>query len=202
MHCEGVVLVHFDSKDYSRDHKSVKHLKYCKNCPSAKDEGSMLFALIAKHIPKNFDVTGALVYSLPNHAETNPLNNFDIKDNIAFVDRGKISIIEKVTTLQRAGAIGVIIADTGECDKDFKSCGSRIGSAGEGGLGAYDFPEVWSHITIPVVIVTKDMSEKLRRLMEVKRRKFPKLGYQLVNVIDDDDEEEEEEEEEEDHDEL
>lgn len=32
----------------------------------------------------------ALVYSLPNYAENAPLNNFDIKDNIAFVDRGKV----------------------------------------------------------------------------------------------------------------
>jgi hypothetical protein len=108
----------------------------------------------------------------------------------------QISIVEKVTTLQRAGAIAVVIADTGECDKEFKSCGNRIGSAGQGGLSAYDFPETWSEIKIPVVIVTKDTSEKLRKLMEVKKRKFAKLGYQLVNVIDDDDEEDEDEEDE------
>lgn len=108
-----------------------------------------------------------------------------------------MSIIAKVTALQRAGAIAVVIADTGECDQHFKSCGHRIGSAGEGGLSAYDFSETWSDIVIPVVIVTKSMAEKLRILMEVKRRKFPKLGFQLVNIIDPEDEEEEEEEDDE-----
>ena len=105
-----------------------------------------------------------------------------------------------MTTLQRAGAIAVVIADTGECDQDFKSCGNRIGSAGEGGLSAYDFPETWSDVVIPVVIVTKSMAEKLRTLMEVKKRKFPKLGFQLVNIIDEEDEEEDEEDEEEEED--
>lgn len=102
--------------------------------------------------------------------------------------------------MQRAGAIAVVIADTGQCDPAFKSCGSRIGSASDGGLSAYDSPDVWSDIDIPVVIVTKAMAEKLRKLMEVKRRKFPKLGFQMVNIIDEEDEEEEEEDEE--HDEL
>jgi hypothetical protein len=110
-------------------------------------------------------------------------------------------MIEKATILQRAGAIGVIIADSGECDQAFKSCGNRVGSAGEGGLGSYDFPEAWSSIKIPVVIVTKETAEKLRRLMEVKRRKFPKLGFQLVNILDDDDDEDDEDEDEDDEDE-
>mmetsp|Transcript_30867 Transcript_30867/g.57580 ORF Transcript_30867/g.57580 Transcript_30867/m.57580 type:complete len:234 (-) Transcript_30867:313-1014(-) len=208
--CSGEVLVHFDSKHHDSRHKAIKHLKYCKNCPSAKDEGSILSAMQAKHIPSKFDVTGSLVYCLPNYAESSPLNQFDIEENIAFVDRGQISIVEKVTTLQRAGAVGVVIADSGECDNAFKSCGNRIGSASEGGLSAYDFAETWSAIKIPVVIVTKDMAEKLRTLMEVKRRKFPKLGFQLVNILEDDDDEEEdneedeedEEEEDDGHDEL
>jgi hypothetical protein len=32
----------------------------------------------------------ALVYSLPNYGDARPLNQFDIEDNIAFVDRGKV----------------------------------------------------------------------------------------------------------------
>jgi hypothetical protein len=37
--------------------------------------------------------------------------------------------------------------------------------------------------------------------MEVKRRKFPKLGFQLVNILDDDDDEDDEDEDEDDEDE-
>ena len=89
----------------------------------------------------------------------------------------------------------MVIADTGECDDDFKSCGTRIGAAAEGGFGAYDMSSAWADVKIPVVIATKTMADKLRTLMEVKRRKFPKLGYQQVNILDDEEEDEEEEDE-------
>jgi hypothetical protein len=48
---EGEVLVHFDSKHFDPRHKAIKHLKYCKNCPSAKDEGSMSkFTYVARMV--------------------------------------------------------------------------------------------------------------------------------------------------------
>lgn len=186
----GAVLVHLDSDSCSRQHQAVKYIKFCKDCPSPRDEGSTLSALVAKHVPPSFDVSGEIVYSIPNAAESRLFNPFDLKGNIAFVDRGKISLIEKIRRLQQAEASAVIIADTGECDRNFDSCGKRIGSASTGGLGSYDYMDAWSDIKIPVVIVTVDVAEKLRLMMEVKRRRLSTLGHQYVNALDDEEEDE------------
>jgi hypothetical protein len=41
----------------------------------------------------------------------------------------QVALVDKVLRAQQAGAVGVIIVDSGECDAGFTSCGYRAGSA-------------------------------------------------------------------------
>jgi hypothetical protein len=160
-------------------------ISYCVGCPSPEDEGSMAYGLIARHGVKEFHVTGEVLYCIPNFAEDETIvNRHQFPDRIVFVNRGEISLLEKVLRIQEAGAAGVIIADDGRCTDSFSSCGPRAGSVADGGFAPDDAQVVlWSKVEIPVVLVTMGTAEKFRRSMVIEQVLVPRKGYQNATIL-------------------
>lgn len=176
------LIVNLTSRPNDRD-GPLKWISYCLNCPDPNQEGSLIRGLNAKHGPNDFSVSGELVYCVPNHAEAQTIFNVHhFQDRIVFVDRGKIPMFDKVQKIQRSDAIGVIIADDGSCDEDFRFCKTRTGTVLEGGLAAQDDPERWSSIEIPVLLISESSAERLRKLMNNRNIFVKGVGYQNVTA--------------------
>lgn len=160
-------------------------VSFCVDCPSPDIEGSFVNAITSKHGLKEYLVTGELVYCVPNFVHLpSILNEHQLVKRIALVDRGgDVSLIEKALRVQRAGALGVIIADDGRCNSQFTFCGPRAGSIAAGGIAANDEYSMWGAITIPVVMVTLESADKLRRLMGTRQVDIPKLGMQNITIF-------------------
>lgn len=126
-------------------------------------------------------ITAELIYSVPNLADTEKLfNHYQMPGRIVIVDRGKNPLHEKVFRIQAAGAVGILIADDGQCDEHFHFCGPRAGSVFEGGFAAHDGLEVWSSLSIPVYLVTQATATRLKGMMTLKELNI--LGMGLHNI--------------------
>jgi hypothetical protein len=106
------------------------------------------------------------------------INPEQLYGRVALVDRGKVPLHEKVRRMQKAGAAAVIIADDGQCDDEFLTCGPRAGSVKEGGFAAYDDYEVWSTLTIPAYLITQSTADRLKSLMSLTQETVRGLGVQ------------------------
>jgi hypothetical protein len=170
----------------SRDQESLNPLKsvtFCIDCHSPEFEGSIIEGIAAKHNIKEYLVTGELVYCIPNFAESSYiLNAHHFENRIVIVERGKISLIEKINKIQEYGAIGIIIADDGSCNQFYTFCGPRAGSTLEGGFAAYDDETVWEDIIIPVILINLEAAIKLRGAMKLQRIEIPNLGFQYMTL--------------------
>ena len=95
------VTVNLNSKKVANlDKKPIKILSFCNNCPSPHVEGMIVNSLIAKHSIQDFDVTGELMYTIPNYADKELiLNRMDFKDKFVLVDRGKVTLLKKVENI-------------------------------------------------------------------------------------------------------
>eukprot|EP00602_Paraphysomonas_sp_CaronLab_P003696 CAMPEP_0185031638 /NCGR_PEP_ID=MMETSP1103-20130426/19221_1 /TAXON_ID=36769 /ORGANISM="Paraphysomonas bandaiensis, Strain Caron Lab Isolate" /LENGTH=141 /DNA_ID=CAMNT_0027567219 /DNA_START=413 /DNA_END=835 /DNA_ORIENTATION=+ len=125
--------------------------------------------------------TADIVYSIPNFGESRKImNRHELRDSIALVDRGKVSLVEKVKNIQKTGTLAIIVVDDGQCSEAFQHCGRRVGSPSEGGFGAYDSAMLWRDVTVPVLLVTLSTGEKIRAMMKNKRIEVPLLGWQNV----------------------
>lgn len=99
--CHSKVTVNLNSKRVIHEDKSsIKIMSFCVDCPSPQLEGMIVNSLIAKHSIQEFDVTGDLVYCIPNYADQPLLlNKMDFKDRFVMVDRGKVSLLKKVENI-------------------------------------------------------------------------------------------------------
>ena len=181
----GNLIASLNSRAHSDPESPVKMISYCVDCPSPEHEGSMALGLLPRYGTWDYLVSGEIIYCIPNHADTpSPINAHQLRDRIAFVDRGGNSLLEKAMKLQAAGAIGVIIADDGQCDEHFVHCGTRAGSAREGGFAAHDHAnEEWRSIKIPVLLVTLSTAEKMRRSMPIERIEIKGRGVHNSSII-------------------
>ncbi|RYH20575.1 hypothetical protein EON65_23030 [archaeon] len=174
--CHAQLILNLTSRGNDAD-GALKWITYCLKCPDPRSEGSILPSLNAKYGVDEYSVTGELVYCVPNYAEGPFLaNDHQLSDRIAFVDRGEISLLDKVLKIQEANALGVVIADDGSCYEDFHYCGPRAGSLQEGGFAAYDNEQSWLAVEIPVVMVTSTNADRLRDAMGIKSVYIPGLG--------------------------
>jgi hypothetical protein len=180
LNCE--LIVNLTSK--SNDHDgALKWISFCLDCDAPEKEGSVIRGLNAKYGPSDYSVTGELVYCVPNHAETLLIYNIHhFKDRIVFVDRGKISMFEKVSKIQKSQALGVVIADDGTCEEGFRYCRSRTGTVHDGGFAAFDSEEIWKEIEIPVILISFEGGERLRKLMQLQKVYVQGIGYQNVTA--------------------
>jgi hypothetical protein len=175
------VIVHMSSKSSP---SPLRYVSYCLNCPSPDKEGSVILGILPKFGIHNFAVTGDVVYAVPNHVENVIINNsHHLYNKIVLVDRGKVSFYEKIFRIQQhTTAVGVIIADDGDCDNSLRYCSnSRTGSAKDGGFSAFDDPVLWANINLPVLLVSAESADRLRSVMNVERVYVAGLGYQNIS---------------------
>jgi len=158
---------------------ALRTLEFCLACPDPHLEGSQIRALGAVHGPRDYTVSGELTYAVPNQAVGKYLLNVDqLKGRIGLVDRGSIPMVDKVLALQKAGAIGVIIADDGNCDEQYE-CG-LAGSLRDGGFSKTDPHERWKDVKIPSLLVTEEEGGRLKQMMRLEKVKVPMLGEQWI----------------------
>jgi hypothetical protein len=147
--------------------------------------------LSSKHGPKDFSVTAELVLCVPNSAESSKLlNRHQFRDRIVLVNRGVVSVQQKVTSISSGGSgvLAIIIIDDGTCDEEFAHCGVRMGSVSEGGFAAFDDKSFWDRLDVPVLLVSEKSGDKLKSLMRNEWVDIPRVGRHLVTSLDESEE--------------
>lgn len=178
----GSLVVNLTSRGSDAD-GALKWVTFCIKCPDPHTDGSVVPALNAKYGVDVYSVTGELVYCVPNYAESKFIvNDHQFPNRVVLVDRGKISLLNKVLKIQDTEALGIIIADDGSCREDFSFCGPRAGSVSEGGFAAHDDESRWLKVDIPVVLVSLSTAERLRKAMGVKLAQIHGLGAHNITV--------------------
>jgi hypothetical protein len=130
-------------------------------------------------------MTGELVYCVPNFAESpRIMNENQLRNRIAFADRGMNGLLEKVLKIERTGAVAVIIADDGRCNSGYTFCGPRAGSVADGGFAAFDEEISWRAVTIPVLLVNLETAERLRGMMRMTKVSVLKSGLHNMTLLD------------------
>ncbi len=192
----GIVRVHFDVRSLEGPKKL---LSFCVDCSQPEVEGSFVFALIPKFsaytaansrkVAIEETISGELIYCVPNLADRDKiLNQHEFENRVILVDRGAVPMLDKVKRIQKAGAAGVVIADDGNCNEEFSSCGYRIGSHMEGGFSSHDDVNEWKKIVIPVFLISKSSAVKIKKLMDNQYFDIPGTGRQLVTRLEERDE--------------
>jgi len=82
---------------------------------------------------------------------------------------------------QRAGAVGVIIADDGNCTEAF-DCG-RVGSLRKGGFSGKDPWEAWREVEIPALLVMSKVGKLLKSMLRLDTKNIPGFGEQCIHMI-------------------
>ncbi len=178
----SILLVSLQSQAGSDS--AIKEIAFCIDCPYPAEEGSLVYGLKPKHGIQTYSVSGEVVYCIPNLANGETLlNKYEFHNRLVFVDRGVISLQQKVLQLQQADAIGVIIADDGNCNKEFTFCGPRIGGKNDGGFAANDDKVLWNDIHIPAVLISVETAAIFRKFMNIKRIDVPGYGFQNVSSL-------------------
>jgi hypothetical protein len=63
-----------------------------------------------------------------------------------------------------------------------------MGSIQDGGFSAFDDPAFWAtKVPVPVFLVTLASAERLKRMMNLREMKIPKIGVHNVTVFEDED---------------
>ena len=180
---DGVQVAMFHSaRAVTNRHQSpsgLRELQFCLACPDPHLEGSQVLALGAVHGPDEYKVKGELAYAVPNHVGgLRVLNPGQIRGKVALVDRGLVPLVDKVMAAQKAGAVGVVIADDGSCDEP-NDCG-LAGNIKDGGFSKLDQKDKWKGVTIPSVLISTDQGERIRSMMKLRKIKVPNYGEQLI----------------------
>lgn len=183
-----VLYVNLNSRAHTGDPTSpVRLIFYCDRCPNPGEGGSVALGLLPRYGIRDYDVTGQVIYCIPNFVENEDriVNQAEFVGRIVLVDRGIVSLQEKALGIQNARAMALIIADDGKCNESFQFCGPRAGSVMEGGFAAHDEPQSWENIHIPVLLVTSETADNLRALMKNKKVDIPRIGMHNVTLFDD-----------------
>nr|CCA27511.1 conserved hypothetical protein [Albugo laibachii Nc14] len=113
--------------------------------------------------PKSFDVIGEMIASEPLNASTPLQNSQDVYGRIVILHRDQTSFLDKVWHAQQAGALGVVIIDTGGvCRGTFDgNCVFGSSKALGNGFGHTDGHDRWYEIRIPYILITKAAAASL-----------------------------------------
>ena len=181
--CQANLVANLNSRSQDPD-SPIRLISFCIDCPSPDQEGTIVNALLPRFGLKEYFVSAELVYCIPNLADSDIINEEQFYNRIVVVDRGGISLIDKALKIQETGALGIIIADDGQCNDTFSFCGPRAGSVRDGGFAAHDhYNEMWKDIEIPVLLVTFQTAETIRRLMPVERVLLQRMGYHNITIL-------------------
>lgn len=171
------VLIDSKKPKSAKPDSGLHTLEFCLNCPDPHLEGTQTVALGAVHGPVEYRVSGELVMMVPNDiAGARLLNVEELVGRVALVDRGVVPLVDKVLAAQKAGAIGVVIADDGNCTELYE-CG-RVGSPKLGGFGSRDPWHLWMKVEIPALLVMADVGDRLKKMMKLERIFIPGIGEQ------------------------
>jgi hypothetical protein len=119
------------------------------------------------------DVRAEVIVADPLDASRPLRNAAEAKNRVVVAYRGgRTPLVAKVRAAQLAGALALIIVDTGPCDKGFNvsTCvaGSEYGHA-ESGFALQDHPRQWDKTTMPTLLVR-------RQDWVVATKGWPELG--------------------------
>lgn len=129
-----------------------------------------ILAWTAHWSPQVFDVRAELAEAEHRYAcrGTGAGDHEVLHHRVALVERGRCPLVEKVHTLQSAGALAVIIADDGRCEQFDQHCvpgSDKVGSLGQHGFARNDLALPWRSVRIPAALVLKEDGDRLRRLI-------------------------------------
>ncbi|CAM9100452.1 unnamed protein product [Pylaiella littoralis] len=128
------------------------------------DSNSSTFEIIdvwtCHYSPQSFRVKAELVVAQPTDARGGLVNGRFVRNRLVMVERGDIPIVHKVLDAQRAGALGVIVADDGRCGNSFGQLCVH-GSDPPEGWAALDMPRPWLQVRVPVVLMLREDAERL-----------------------------------------
>eukprot|EP00752_Nemacystus_decipiens_P004507 g4115.t1 len=110
--------------------------------------------------PQSFRVKAEVVVAQPADALGELENGRFVRNRLVVVERGDIPIVHKVLTAQRAGALGVIVADDGRCGNNFGQLCVH-GSDPPVGWAALDMPRPWLEVRVPVVLMLQEDADRL-----------------------------------------
>lgn len=116
--------------------------------------------------PKSFHVTAELIVADPPLADAPLMNARAVRQRVVLVERGAVSLVDKVLRAQAAGAIGVVVTDTGECAAFDQLCSPGAEKKNGDGFAKYDLREPWSKVRIPVALLLYEDAETLLGLFD------------------------------------
>jgi hypothetical protein len=157
-----------------------QNLMFCNGCPNPRESGSQAWLWNAHYSLWRYEVDAELVMAVPNDASGPLLNEYQVHDAVAVVLRGTVSIIDKIRTVQKAGAVAVLIIDDGSCGNDFRC---RLGEkAPNVGFASGDRWENWLDVYIPAFLVTQRDGQRILNALPVQKHLIPGYGEQLVHI--------------------
>ncbi|GMF65452.1 unnamed protein product [Phytophthora lilii] len=117
--------------------------------------------------PRLFDVSAELVLADPPDASEPLRNAHAVRDRVMLAMRGGVPLVFKLHHAQRAGALGLIIADSdGYCAGGFdQSCVPGAGKRRGEGFAAQERHALWRQAHIPCMLVLKDVAKELLGLL-------------------------------------
>jgi hypothetical protein len=176
IHNPSPLLMALHTKDQKRNPPGIMTVEMCKQCSDPSREGSHINAFNAFQGPDSYEVMAEIVYALPNDGKKKIINKRQVRGRIALFDRGGVPLIEKVLLAQDAGAIAVVLVDDGQCvDEDFSFCG-MAGRLSDGGYARHDRHDLWKKVTVPSVLVTEIVGQRIKNLMHLEVVEIPRMG--------------------------
>ena len=186
-----VLLNHDRRPKPGKIYGGLRTVEFCIGCPDPHLEGSQIKALGSYHGVDNYSVTGELTMAVPNtgcagsggrdqSGAAKILNAEQLAGRVVFVDRGGVPLVEKVLAAQNAGAVGVLIADDGNCTGHYE-CG-RAGSPRDGGFSKRDPWQNWRDVDVPAMLIMKAEADRLRAMMRLERKTIPGFGEQWIDI--------------------
>mmetsp|Transcript_37514 Transcript_37514/g.117263 ORF Transcript_37514/g.117263 Transcript_37514/m.117263 type:complete len:213 (-) Transcript_37514:105-743(-) len=179
---DPLVKIHISSRKWMYEEQGHVKMHACKSC-NPRQGGSIVMGMRNFYGIQEYDIEGGIVLMVPNHGQRKPFNKRDIKGRIALVDRGEgVPLSTKAQHAQKAGAIGVLIVDHGECDDSMQNCG-WAGKVQDGGFGKKDQYANWMNVHVPVVLLHQNEGERLKSMMNISVVEVKNYGPQNVTMV-------------------
>ena len=115
--------------------------------------------------PKGYSVVGQSVWANPSDANSDLINNNIIDGRIVWILRGKAPVITKALRVQAAGAIGIVLVDSGKCTTFDQKCIPGADKTRGEYFAQYDKANYWKDLKIPIIfILLKDANSFASKL--------------------------------------
>ena len=163
-----------------------KGLFFCRDCPHPALEGSWLDTWESHYNMHAYSVGAALVYAVPNDGRSEILNHEDVRGRIALLNRGVVSLNDKVRRAQEAGANGVVILNL-PCNRQREGLRCEVERKERAyghGFALNDPPDKWEGIHIPAVMISEEDGKRLISMMDLESMDMgPELGEQFYDRV-------------------